>query len=484
MEQQINSKIVASNLIWRFLERFGAQIVAFVVSIILARLLDPVVYGTVALVTVFTTILQVFVDSGFGMALVQKKNSDEIDFSTVFYFNIVICAFLYLIMFILAPFIARFYDNEQLSLIIRILSLVLVVSGFKSIQSVYVTKHLMFKKFFFATLVGTVISAGVGIFMAYKGYGVWALIAQNLLNQGIDTIILWITVGWRPKRVFSFKRLKSLFSFGWKLLASALLDVGYNQLRALIVGKKYSAEDLAYYNRGEQIPNLAISNINNSIDSVLLPSMSIAQEDKQRVKQMLKRSISVSSFVLLPVMAGIAVTANSLVAVLLTEKWNAAIPYMQLFCLIYAFYPIHTANLNAMKAMGRSDYFLKLEIIKKIIGIGLLLGAMWISVQAIVISLLIANLLSLIINTYPNKKILGYGILEQMKDLLPALLLSGIMFGVTYFIYYMDGAGFMTLVKQVLIGVVVYFTLAALFKVEPFVYIVNFFKNLSLKKKK
>lgn len=484
MEQQINSKIVASNLIWRFLERFGAQIVAFVVSIILARLLDPVVYGTVALVTVFTTILQVFVDSGFGMALVQKKNSDEIDFSTVFYFNIVICVFLYLIMFILAPFIARFYDNEQLSLIIRILSLVLIISGFKSIQSVYVAKHLIFKKFFFATLVGTVISAGVGIFMAYKGYGVWALIAQNLLNQGIDTIILWITVGWRPKRVFSFKRLKSLFSFGWKLLASALLDVGYNQLRALIVGKKYSAEDLAYYNRGEQIPNLAISNINNSIDSVLLPSMSIAQEDKQRVKQMLKRSISVSSFVLLPVMAGIAVTANSLVAVLLTEKWNAAIPYMQLFCLIYAFYPIHTANLNAMKAMGRSDYFLKLEIIKKIIGIGLLLGAMWISVQAIVISLLIANLLSLIINTYPNKKILGYGILEQMKDLLPALLLSGIMFGVTYFIYYMDGAGFMTLVKQVLIGVVVYFTLAALFKVEPFVYIVNFFKNLSLKKKK
>jgi len=484
MEQQINSKIVASNLIWRFLERFGAQIVAFVVSIILARLLDPVVYGTVALVTVFTTILQVFVDSGFGMALVQKKNSDEVDFSTVFYFNIVICAFLYLIMFILAPFIARLYDNEQLSLIIRILSLVLIISGFKSIQSVYVAKHLIFKKFFFATLVGTVISAGVGIFMAYKGYGVWALIAQNLLNQGIDTIILWITVGWRPKRVFSFKRLKSLFSFGWKLLASALLDVGYNQLRALIVGKKYSAEDLAYYNRGEQIPNLAISNINNSIDSVLLPSMSIAQEDKQRVKQMLKRSISVSSFVLLPVMAGIAVTANSLVAVLLTEKWNAAIPYMQLFCLIYAFYPIHTANLNAMKAMGRSDYFLKLEIIKKIIGIGLLLGAMWISVQAIVISLLIANLLSLIINTYPNKKILGYGILEQMKDLLPALLLSGIMFGVTYFIYYMDGAGFMTLVKQVLIGVVVYFTLAALFKVEPFVYIVNFFKNLSLKKKK
>lgn len=484
MEQQINSKIVASNLIWRFLERFGAQIVAFVVSIILARLLDPVVYGTVALVTVFTTILQVFVDSGFGMALVQKKNSDEIDFSTVFYFNIVICVFLYLIMFILAPFIARFYDNEQLSLIIRILSLVLIISGFKSIQSVYVAKHLIFKKFFFATLVGTVISAGVGIFMAYKGYGVWALIAQNLLNQGIDTIILWITVGWRPKRVFSFKRLKSLFSFGWKLLASALLDVGYNQLRALIVGKKYSAEDLAYYNRGEQIPNLAISNINNSIDSVLLPSMSIAQEDKQRVKQMLKRSISVSSFVLLPVMAGIAVTADSLVAVLLTEKWNAAIPYMQLFCLIYAFYPIHTANLNAMKAMGRSDYFLKLEIIKKIIGIGLLLGAMWISVQAIVISLLIANLLSLIINTYPNKKILGYGIIEQMKDLLPALLLSGIMFGVTYFIYYMDGAGFMTLVKQVLIGVVVYFTLAALFKVEPFVYIVNFFKNLSLKKKK
>ncbi len=483
MEQQVNSKIVASNLIWRFLERFGAQIVAFIVSIILARLLDPVVYGTIALVTVFTTILQVFVDSGFGMALVQKKDSDEIDFSTVFYFNVGICLFLYLIMFILAPFIARFYNNDQLSLIIRILSLILVISGFKSIQSVYVAKHLIFKKFFFATLVGTVVSAGVGIYMAYKGYGVWALITQNLLNQGIDTIILWITVGWRPKKVFSFKRLKTLFSFGWKLLVSALLDVGYNQLRALIVGKKYSAEDLAYYNRGEQIPNLAISNINTSIDSVLLPSMSIAQNDKQRVKRMLKRSISVSSFILLPIMAGIAVTADSLVAILLTEKWNPAIPYLQMFCIIYAFYPIHTANLNAMKAMGRSDYFLKLEIIKKIIGLGLLLGAMWISVQAIVISLLIANVISLLINTYPNKKLLGYGIFEQIKDLLPALILSGVMFGITYFIYYVNGAGFMTLLKQVIIGVAVYFTLAVFFKVEPLIYIINFFKNKSSKKK-
>lgn len=480
---EVNQKTVASNVIWRLLERFGAQIVAFVVSIILARLLDPVVYGTVAIVTVFTTIFQVFVDSGFGSALIQKKDADDLDFSTVFYFNVITCLVLYLVMFFIAPLIANFYGNSQLTSIIRVLSLILVISGFKSIQTTYVAKNLQFKKFFWATLIGTVISAVIGIIMAYKGFGVWALVAQNLINQAIDTILLWFIVKWRPKWAFSFKRLKTLFSYGWKLLASALLDVGYNQSRALIIGKRYTSEDLAYYNRGEQIPNLAITNINSSIDAVLLPSMSSVQDKKERVKQILKRSITISSFVLLPIMAGIAVCADSIVAILLTDKWVPCIPYLRLFCAIYAFYPIHTANLNAMKAMGRSDYFLRLEVIKKIIGLGLLFAMMWISVKAIVISLLITSLLSLLVNTWPNRKILGYGVLEQIKDILPALILTALMSGATYWIYIANGAGGMTLLKQVLVGIFIYFTFAALFKVGSLKYLVDFAKNIINKKK-
>ena len=482
--KEVNGKIVATNIFWRFFERFGAQIVSFVVSIILARILDPVVYGTIALVIVFTTILQVFVDGGFGMALIQKKDSDELDFNTVFYFNIITCFILYGVMFLAAPAIASFYNNDDLTIIIRILSLILIIAGFKGIQTTYVSKHLMFRKFFFATIVGTIISAAVGIYMAYKGYGVWALIAQNLINQGLDTLILWVTVKWKPKLMFSFDRLKELFGYGWKLMASALLDVGYNQVRSLIIGKMYSSEDLAYYNRGEQLPNIAVGNINSSIDSVLLPSMSIAQNDRHRVKSMLKKSITVSSFLLMPAMVGIAVCADSIVNVLLTDKWVPCIPYIQLFCLIYTFYPIHTANLNAMKAMGKSNYFLVLEIIKKGIGIVLLVATMWISVKAIVISLLIANIISLVINAYPNKKLLGYSVLEQIRDILPIIIISLLMGAAVYYVFVINGPGLSTLIKQVLVGVMFYVTLSVVFKVGPFDYVVSIIGNLFKRKKR
>ena len=267
----MTNKSVTSNRIWRFLERCGAQGVTFLVSIVLARLLDPSVYGTVALVTVFTAILQVFVDSGMGNALIQKKDADDLDFSSVFYFNLSACILLYVGMFFAAPLIASFYNMPDLTPVIRVSSLTLIISGVKNIQQAYVSSHLLFKKFFFATLGGTIGAAVIGIWMAWKGYGVWALVAQHLFNATLDTIILWVTVKWRPKRVFSLERLKGLFSYGWKLLVSALLDTGYNNLRSLIIGKLYTSADLAFFNRGKQFPNLVVTNINTSIDSVLLP---------------------------------------------------------------------------------------------------------------------------------------------------------------------------------------------------------------------
>ena len=253
---------VISNFIWRFAERCGAQIVTLIVSIVLARILSPEDYGTVALVTVFTTIMQVFVDSGLGTALIQKKNADDIDFSSVFYFNCVVCLILYMIMFIAAPFIASFYEDSSLTPIVRVISLTIVISGIKGIQQSYVSRNMLFKRFFFSTIGGTIFSAFLGIYLAYTGFGVWAIVMQQLSNTAVDTLILWITVKWRPKKVFSWVRLKELLSFGWKMLASSLLDTVYNNLRNLVIGKFYTSADLAYYNQGDKFPKVIVTNIN------------------------------------------------------------------------------------------------------------------------------------------------------------------------------------------------------------------------------
>jgi len=468
------SKKVASNLLWRLMERFGAQFVTFVVSIVLARLLDPTIYGVVALLTVFITILQVFVDSGLGTALIQKKDADQLDFSTVFYTNIVYCVILYTGLFFLSPLIANFYDNPDLTPLIRVLGITILISGVKNIEQAYVSRHMMFKKFFWATLVGTLISAVVGIVMAINGLGPWALIVQSLTNVFIDTVVLWIIVKWRPTREFSLQRLKQLYKFGWKLLASALLDTGYNELRQLVIGKRYSSEQLAYYNKGRQFPNLLATNINNSIDSVLLPTMSSEQEHKERVRSMTRRALKTSVFIMAPMMVGIAAIGDNFIMLLLGEKWMDCVFFMRIFCITYIFYPVHTANLNAMKAMGRSDYFLILEVTKKVIGIASILITMWISVEAIAWSLLVTTALSMFINAFPNKKLLNYSYFDQMKDILPAVLIAGVMGVGVYFIQYIPSPHYLlTMFVQIIVGIVFYFLVCRLLKLESYFYVRN-----------
>ena len=465
------AKTVTTNFFWRFFERCGSQFVAFFVSIILARLLDPAVYGEIALITVFACILQVFVDSGLGSALIQKKNADDLDFSSVFYFNIAVCLILYGVMFVLAPFIAEFYHIPHLTPIIRVLSLTLIVSGVRNIQQSYVSKNLIFKKFFFATVGATLGSAIVGVAMAYMGYGVWALVGQQLTNVTLGTIILWTTVNWRPKLMFSFQRLKGLFNYGWKLLVSALLDVGYGQLRQLIIGRIYTAKDLAFYNQGHHFPNVIVSNINTSIDSVLLPAMSAEQDDKNRVRAMTRRAISISTYIMMPMMMGLAVSAEPLVRLVLTEKWLPCVPFLRIFCFSFAFWPVHTANLNAIKALGRSDLFLKLEIAKKIVGLIAILSTMRISVMAMAYTLFATSILSQIINSWPNKKLLAYDYLAQLKDMFPQIALSCIMGGCVYSIQFAGFNDILTLVLQFVTGVVIYTLLSKLFKTESFNYI-------------
>lgn len=478
----MNQKSVFYNLFWRFAERCGAQVVSLVVSLILARLLAPEAYGTIALAMVFINILQVFVDSGMGTALIQKKDADDLDFSSVFYFNLAACLVLYAGLFLAAPSIAQFYGDPALTALVRALSLTVVVSGVRNIQQSYVSRHLLFKRFFFSTIGSTLASAVVGIAMAYAGFGVWALVGQSLSNVVTGTIILWATVPWRPRRMFSWQRLKGLLSFGWKLLVSSLLDTGYNNLRSLIIGKLYSSADLAYYNQGDKLPNLVITNINASIDSVLLPTMANEQDDPARVRSMTRRAIKTSTYVMAPLMMGLAACAEPLIRLILTEKWLPCVPYLRIFCITYMFWPIHTANLNAIKALGRSDLFLKLEIVKKIVGLTILLCTMWHGVMAMAYSLLLSSVLSQIINTWPNRKLLRYHYLNQLADILPALLLACAMGLAVYCIQFLGWGDLPTLCVQVPVGAALYLAGSALLRLDSFLYLRSTAEKLLLHK--
>lgn len=470
----MNQKSVFSNFIWRFMERCGAQGLKLIVELVLARLLLPNDYGIIALVTVFISMLNVFVDSGFANALIQKKKTDDLDFSTVFWFNLVWCLFIYIILFFgLAPIISKFYGERIILNILRILGIQIIISGIKNVQLVYVSRNMQFKKFFYSTIGGTLISAIVGIIMAYCGFGVWALVAQQLVNSFFDTLILWITVKWRPKKLFSFSRLKELFQFGWKLLVSALLETTYNEIRQLIIGKMYSSGDLAYYNRGRQLPNLFVANVNTSIDSVLFPTMSSQQDNIESIKKITRRSIKVSTYIIAPLMMGLAFTGNSLIQILLTDKWIPCVPYMQVFCVTYMFYPIHTTNLNAIKALGRSDLFLKLEILKKVLGVFILVIAMNYGVMAICLSLLVAEIPSQIINAWPNNKLMNYNYLEQIKDIFPEIFLAVSMGGIINVFNYFELHSILTLLIQILVGVIFYISCSKLFKMNSYYYIKN-----------
>ena len=470
-------KKVFSGFIWRFMERIGAQGVGFIVSMFLARFLTPEDYGQVALVTVFITILNTFALSGIGTSLIQKKDTDELDYSTVFHFNIVFSILLYGILFLCAPLIGMFYNDSSLVLLVRVLGISIIISGANNVQRSYVSKTMQFKRFFLSTIIGTLVSGVVGIMMAYKGMGTWSIVGQQLTNQVIDTVILWFTVGWRPQKKFSFSRLKVLYSFGWKLLVSSLIDTVYTNLYSLVIGKFYDANTLGLYNKGVQFPNLIVSNVNGPIQSVLLPAMSYEQDNKKRVKDMTRRSIVTSSFFIFPMMIGMAAIAKPMVILLLTEKWVACVPFVQISCITLAFYPIHIANLQAINAMGRSDIFLKLEIIKKIVGLGLLIAAVPFGVYVMVWFKALSSLIATFINAYPNKKLLGYSYLEQIKDLLPAILSASMMGIVVWGIELLNLNVVVTIVIQMILGIAVYLGIAKIFKFECLEYLVRMLKR-------
>lgn len=468
---------IMSGLIWTFGERILAQSVSFLVSILLARILMPEEYGIVSLVFVFINIANVFVSNGFGESLVQKKGADKTDFSTVFYCSFAFSWLLYGVLFFGAGPIASYYRNDLLCPVLRVLALKIPFSAVSTIQHAYVSKHMIFKKFFFSTLGGTVISGLLGIIMALKGYGVWALVAQYLANTLIDTIVLFVTVPWRPQLCFSVSSARRLVGYGWKLTAASLINTIYSELRSLIIGKKYSSADLAYYNRGNQFPSLIITNVDTAIGTVVFPAMATVNGDTAKLKMVGRRAMKTTSYLVFPLLTGLFVVAEPLVRILLTEKWLICVPFLRFSCVYFLCQPMQTTNWQIIKTMGRSDLCLKLELLKKSIGIGLIFLTMNCGVKAIAAGNAVFAVISMIINMIPNRKLIDYPIRQQFADLLPAGILSLVMGCVVYGFTFLGLSDFVTLILQVIMGVAVYLLGSYVFRLDSFNYLFDTLKR-------
>lgn len=471
-ENEMNNKVVRG-LFWKILENGGAQAVQFIVAILLARLLTPAEYGVVGIIMIFITIANVFVQSGFSTALVQKKNADASDFSSVCYFELVLSAVLYTVLYLSAPAIANFYEIPELKEIVRVLASVLFPGAVISVQTAYVSRNLEFKGLFLSTLTASLISGAVSIGMAMAGAGVWAMVGQQIIYYFALMIVLFFTVSWKPEKLFRFEKLRTLFTFGWKLLCASLLDTVFNNLYGLLIGKIYNEELLGSYNRGEQFPKLIATNLGAAIQAVLLPAFSAKQDNMEEVRKMVRKAIQMSSFAVLPMLLGLYAVADTLVLVLLGEQWLVCVPFLRITCITYCFWPIHITNLQAINAVGRSDIFLKLEIVKKGLSVVALIIGMQFNVYVMVSIKAFQDFLCTFVNAAPNKKLLGYSILEQWKDVMPPAILAIVMCAVVM------AAGkwlvflplILKLVIQILIGVVLYVALAGILRLDSFRYL-------------
>lgn len=480
MQDQKNSKKgMGQAFVWKLLERFGVQGSQFVLQLVLARLLDPEHYGVLSLMVIFTTLANVFIQTGFNTALIQNKDVTEEDYSSVFWVTLGIAAVLYGVIFLAAPLIAVFYEMPEIILPLRVMALMLLPGAVNSVQLARVSREMDFKKVFTSNLSGILVAGIAGIIVALLGGGLWALVVQTMLNVIVVCVVMFFTVRWRPRLVCNFSRIRVLFSFGWKLLVSGLLDTLYQDLRSLVIGVKYDSGTLGYYNRGKQFPQFVINAVNGTVQSVMLPAMSAKQDKPEQVKALMRNSVMVSSYIIFPLMAGLAGVARPLVSFLLTDKWLPCVPYMQIYCFTLAFYPVHSCNLQAINAMGRSDIFLKLEVIKKTVGIASLVVAVFCFDSPIAIAMtgVFTTVISCFINASPNRRLIDYSYFEQMKDILPSMALSLGMLLPVLALDRLELPAVATLAAQILTGVAVYLLLSVVFRPEPFRFLLDVLRS-------
>lgn len=475
MEKRSLKTKVLRGLFWKLMEQGGSQGIQFVVALVLARLMTPEEYGTIGLITIFITIANTFVQSGFATALIQQKDVEDEDYSSVFWISMLLALGCYLGLYCTAPWISGFYHTPVLTPLVRVMSIVLFPGAVVSIQTAYVARTLQFDRLFSATMAAVLVSGAGAVLMAMRGAGAWAMAAQQILYYVVLMLVLLFTLHWYPKRIVRTGQLKRLFSFGWKILLSGLIDTVWQNVYGLVIGKKYSNADLGTYNRGEQFPKIIATNLSTAIQSVMLPAYAKVQDEPEKLRHMTAQSMRLSAFVIFPMMAGLIVVARPLVVLLLTEKWLMAVPYLRIMALCYALYPMHIINLQVMNAVGRSDLFLRLEIIKKALGIGILVLSLPFGLWPMLLLKAFDELLCTLINAWPNRKLVRYGPVEQWRDVLPALLSSVVMAVPVYLLTYFRWSAIVTLVVQTVCGIIGYLCASFLWNRATLLYAVRLF---------
>ena len=475
---------VLSGIGWSYAEKFMSVGMNLVISIVLARLIGPEAYGIIAIVTIFTSLANVFTQSGFSSALIQKKDVDSRDYSTAYVFNVGISVILYLILFFTAPLIARMYENESICLPLRVMSISIIILGFNSIQQAYVTRNMKFRNFFFANSIGTIVAGVLGVLMAYKGYGVWALVVNNLALAVINTLVLFVLVKEKPHLMFSLSKLKELLSFGWKVFTASFINVIWSDLISLVVGKKYTTTDLAYYSKGQQYPRMIYSTVYDSISKVLFPTLSKLQNDDVARLQIARRSIQSGAYVMSPILIGFAAVGNQFVELLLTAKWMFCVPFLMVAASMYLVQPIKTTCYENLKAIGKVSVYLRQEIYRKLLSLTLIVLSIifFDSPLMVLVASVVTYYLTTLIDIFLLKRHLNYSLHVLMLDFMPSLLLALVMGIGVYFFGMLNMPLLLKLTLQIVLGAAFYIVGSLITRNRTFFYILSILKGLLRRK--
>lgn len=471
----------AKGVLWSTVERFSVQGVQFLIMIVMARLLTPHDYGLIGMLAIFIAVAQSLIDSGFSQALIRKQDRTEVDNNTVFYFNIVVSALLYLILYVSAPLVADFYNTPQLCPVMRVVCLSIIFNSLAVVQRALLTIKIDFKTQAKAALTAAVTSGVVGIAMAYHGFGVWSLVTQQLLNLGINTGLLWLLSKWRPRLIYSWQSFHELFAFGSKLLASGLLDTIYRNIYPIVIGKLFSASSLGHYTRAHQFSEFPSSNLTGIIQRVTYPVLCEIQNDDARLASIYRRFLKLSAFIIFPLMVGLSSVAKPFVNIVLGPQWSFCGQLLQILCFGMMWYPIHSVNLNLLQVKGRSDLFLKLEIIKKILGISVLCITAPFGLIVMCYGSIFNSLVALVINTYYTGKLINVGFIRQMRDLLPTIALCLVMFTLILTVNSFITGDIIKLCAGIVIGVIFYTFTSRLFKFSELDELTSLFKGKKVK---
>jgi len=471
----------ATGILWNAIDKFAVQGIQFLLGIIIARILSPSDFGLIGMLTIFIVLAQLLIDSGFGKALIQKKNRNDVDFSTVFYFNLLFSIILYFILFFTAPLISQFYNIPTLTILTRVLALSIIINSFSVVQTAKFAIGLEFKKMALINFIAVIISGTIGIIAAYSGFGVWSLVIQTLTKAFIVALLFWIFSRWTPLFVFSFASFKELFHFGSKLLGAGVIATFFQNIYTLLIGKFFSASTLGYYTRGVQFSEFSSGTITSILQNVSFPVLSSLQDDKEKLFAVYKKFVRLSAFIIFPLMTLLALLADPFIRILLTDKWLLTIPILQWLCFARIFTPISTLNMNILNVLGRSDLFLKLDILKIPIMVAILVIALPLGIKAVVIGSLIDSFIAFFINTYYPGKFFNFGAVSQLKEISKIMLATLLMAAIVFFFCYFMDSMVLKLFSGAILGVSSYLFISKVLKINEFCLIEEFFFKTLLK---